>query len=327
MSIKVLYLGDPHVTISNIDESDRLMDFVLDQCIVNRPDRLVILGDLFHTFSLVRTEVIDFWMEWLDTFSELLETVVLVGNHDMANSGNDAHTSHALNAFKFMKKKNLKIVSNAQSILPFAYVPYVHNKAEFVRLANAHAEMGAKTLVCHEDINGCQYENGFYAPDGVNPDLLNFDLIIGGHIHKRQRFGKVILPGTARWMTTSDANEEKGLWLVTHKDDGSIAEESFIDTSSVCTPIIGLEWKEGEEMPKIPENSKVNIELVGSSDWITVQKSQLKGRVSIKSRITDKTKSREGLSTFNLEDFTKKVYNGETGLSEVLSVMKEIGII
>lgn len=327
MSIKVLYLGDPHVTISNIDESDRLMDFVIDQCIANKPDRLVILGDLFHTFSLVRTEVIDFWMEWLETFSDLQETVVLVGNHDMANSGNDTYNSNALNAFKFMKRKNLKIISNAQLLPPFAYVPYIHNKTDFVTIANAHAEMGAKTLVCHEDINGCQYENGFYAPDGVDPDLLNFDLIIGGHIHKRQRFGKVILPGTARWMTTSDANEEKGLWLVTHKDDGSIEKESFIDTSSVCTPIIGLEWKEGEEMPKIPENSKVNIELVGSSDWITVQKAQLKGRVSIKTRITDKAKSREGLATFNLEDFTKKVYNGETGLNEVLSVMKEIGII
>jgi DNA repair exonuclease SbcCD nuclease subunit len=204
---KVLYIGDPHVQISNLDESEALMHFIVDMAIKHSPDKIVILGDLFHSFALVRTEVLDFWSAWLDILSEAQELVVVVGNHDLANSGDDAYKSHALSTFKLMKKNNLHIVDSTFVDGIFGFVPYMHDQALFMDVANGLKEFGVKILIIHQDINGSKYESGYYTPNGIDPDKLDYPLIIGGHVHSRQRFGKVILPGTARWMISSDANE------------------------------------------------------------------------------------------------------------------------
>ncbi len=327
--MKVLYVGDPHVTVPNLDESDRLMDFLVDTILVQKPDMVVLLGDLMHNFAIVRTEVLDFWKEWLDTLSEAQKLVVLVGNHDLANSGNDKYKSNSLSVFQLMRKKNLSIVEHAQVHGPIGFVPYMHDQEQFLEIANGLKAHGAKILVIHQDINGSQYENGFYAPNGIDPEKLDYPLVIGGHIHKRQRFGKVILPGTARWMISSDANEPKGLWLVNHDDEtGLITSEEFIDTSSVCQPIISLTFLEGEATPVIPENARVTLELIGSSSWIAQQKVLFKNKVMFKTKITDKAKVLNRQAGNSFGDYLLNVYIPKTAHGEALLKMaKEIGIV
>lgn len=325
--MKCLYLGDVHVQISNLDESDRLMNFIVDVIIKNKPDMMVILGDLFHNFAMVRTEILDFWIQWLDTLSESQKLVVICGNHDLANSGNDAHKSHALNTFHLMKKKNLSIIDSPQVHNNIGFMPYKHDQDAFLDLANGLKNYGAKILVVHQDINGSQYESGFYAPNGIDPEKLDFPLIIGGHIHKRQRFGKVILPGTPRWLTNSDANEEKGLWMVEHDDNtGLILSEEFIDTSSVCTPIIQIIYKEGEAEPTIP-SGKVTLELVGTSVWIDKEKHKFKNKVNIKTKITDTKNINTRKSGQNFEDFLKNIFVSDMDKIDLLNIAKEMGLV
>jgi len=326
--LKTIYLGDPHVQISNLDESDALMCFVVDTIIRHKPDLVVILGDLFHNFAIVRTEILDFWKTWLDTLSESQPLVVLVGNHDLANSGNDKYKSNALSVFQLMRKKNLHIVETPQVHGPLGFVPYIHDQALFLDTANRLKEYGAKILVCHQDFNGSQYENGYYAPGGIDPNSLDYPLVIGGHIHKRQRFGKVILPGTARWMTSSDADEPKGLWLVNHDDNtGLILSEEFLDTSSVCSPIMKVVYEEGQPEPNLPDKARVTISLVGSSVWVSAQKQKFKGKASITSKITDSKKSEMRNTGSSLEDFIKNLFSSTMDKEELLKCAKEYGIV
>lgn len=326
--MKSIYLGDPHVQISNLDESEALMHFIVDQVLKHQPDQIVILGDLFHNFALVRTEILDFWKDWLDTISEAGKLIVLIGNHDLANSGNDKYKSNALNVFNLMKKRNLHIVEYPQVHGCIGYVSYMHDQAEFVRVANSLKDQGAKVLVCHQDWNGSQYESGYYAPGGVDPDSLDYPLIIGGHIHKRQRFGKVILPGTARWITSSDANEPKGLWLVHHDDQsGAIISEEFIDTSNVCSPIIQVTYKEGEAPPELPDKARITLQLVGPSVWIAQEKQKFKGKASIKSKITDTKKVEARKAGNGLEDFIKNLFVSTMDKENLLKCAKEYGIV
>jgi metallophosphoesterase superfamily enzyme len=49
---KVLYVGDPHAQISNLDESERLLNFVQESANKHEVDSIVILGDLYHTFAI-----------------------------------------------------------------------------------------------------------------------------------------------------------------------------------------------------------------------------------------------------------------------------------
>jgi DNA repair exonuclease SbcCD nuclease subunit len=322
--MKKLFLGDPHTMISNLEESGRLLQFTLEQS--KNADRLIILGDSFHTHANVRVEVLEFWDKWFNTFSKNIETYVLVGNHDQI--GNYASNSHALSVFN-NRFNGVWITSYPMRSGVFGYIPYIHDKEEFVKEANKLTEEGAKVLIIHQDLDGAQYENGFFAPNGVKQEDLKADLIIGGHIHKRSRFGKVILPGTARWLTSSDKNEPKGLWLVEFDNQGKIVEEQFLDTSHVCIPIYAYQYKEGEEEPVIPAGSRASVELVGSSEWVLKQKANLKGKASISCKITDKAKSSNRKTGNNLEHFFTNVFEVSKTLNKekVLSFMRENGIL
>lgn len=324
--LSVLRVGDPHVKINNLDEAEKLMEFVLMQAVLFQVNRIELLGDLFHTHAIVRVEIMAFWERWLDKLSDLFETVVLVGNHDQI--GDYGSKLNALSIFKRLDKVTLIIVDSPMVLGPIAYVPYIHHEEEFIAASNNLYEMGARFLVCHQTWEGSKYDNGMYAPDGFDPEKSLFTMIASGHIHARQRFGKIIYPGTAKWDTNSDANEEKGLWLVTHDDNGAILSEQFIDTSVVCSPIFSIEWKEGTEQPEIPAG-RVTVELIGSSEWIKKQKEVLKGKCGLKAKITDKARPERRNVTKGLVDFIGNNFDPIAGVSreQVIEYMKDLKLV
>lgn len=324
LTIKTLYVGDPHVMVSNLDESDRLMSFIKETAIKENINKLVFLGDQMHNHAILRSEVVSFWKKWISIFSVNIRTIFLIGNHDY--TGDARSKIHSMGAFKMLNIPLLSIVDTPLVEDNIVYVPYIHDKSKFVEIANSFSSQ-ANTLVCHEDWDGAQYENGFYCPDGVKQEDVNFSLIIGGHIHKRSRFGKVILPGTARWLTNSDANEVKGLWVVSHSQDGSIESESFISTEHVCTPIVSFTWIEGQEAPVIPEGARATIELIGSSDWISKQKKTLKGKVVIKSKNTDQKRTLERKAGNSLENYLLNVYSTNMDRQKLYDFAKGLGLV
>lgn len=329
MSLKILRIGDPHIKPSNLAEAEKLMAFVYQTVLDVEPDRVEILGDLFHTHAVVRLEVLSFWNSWLDILSEKAEVIVLVGNHDL--SGNGHPSVNALEVFTKFKKKNLKIISHPAIYGNFAYMPYRANNELFIDESNGLAAAGGKVLICHQTFDGSQYENGFYAPDGVEISRLNYDLIISGHIHKTQIIkagNKIVMyPGTAKWDTASDANESKGIWLHIHDDStGAITATRFMSTEHVVTPIVKLSYKEGEEKPTYPENANVTLELVGSSEWVTKQKKSLKGQVSISAKITDKKTEKRNPGN-NLPDFVNNLFVTNFNREKLLSYMKGLDLV
>lgn len=328
----ILRIGDPHVRPTNLDEWEKLAHFIQDKILEIKPDRVEILGDLFHTHAVLRMEVLDFWDAWLDILSEACELVVLVGNHDQ--TGNYESDMHALSVFKHLQRKNrnLKIVDLARKEGIYGYMPYTHSKDHFVELANGLASDGAKVLVCHQSFITSQFESGTYDPEGIDPALINFDLIISGHIHKHQictSSGKIIIhPGTAMWHTNADANEDKGIWLYNHDDNtGAITSSELIRTAGIVTKIVELTWEEGKSLPAIPSGAKVVIELVGSSQWVSDQKKALKGQVSLKTKITDRVNKLARNPGKNFLDFISNVYVTTMDRTVLLKYMRDNGIV
>jgi DNA repair exonuclease SbcCD nuclease subunit len=332
--VKRLVIGDPHIRPSNLDESERLMRFVNSLIRQHKPDRVEILGDLFHLHSIVRLEVLEFWNGWLDTLTvdEDVDIIVLVGNHDIDGD----YSSHfsSLSVFQHMarKRKNLKIVEHPRTEGVFAYISYHHDPEQFLASARYMAtQENAKVLVCHQTIVGAQFENGFYSPDGIDPKDIPFDLIFSGHIHMHQilKSGEktVIYPGTPSWQSASDVNEDKGVWIYTHDDEtGKLLNSEFFSTASVCKPMVGVTWTQGEEMPKLPEGeASLHVELVGSSDWVKEQKELFQGKAAIKARITDSRPIRMKSGT-NFEHFFNNVFQTELNKEELLKFMKGEGL-
>ncbi len=332
--MRILRIGDPHIKWSNLEEAEKLFHFINDQILEIKPDRVEILGDLFHTHAVIRLEVLEFWNGWLDVLvaHEDVEFVVLIGNHDMTGSYH-SHTS-ALGVFKHMARKhrNLKIVENPRTEGIYGYVSYTHDRNTFYDIARGLASEGAKILVCHQSFLTSKFESGTYDPDGFDPSQIPFDLIISGHIHAHQKCiadGKTIIhPGTPKWDTLSDANQEKGIWLYEHDDvTGAILSERMIGTKHVVTKIVEIVWEEGKPLPAIESGVKTTIELIGSSAWVSEHKKALKGHYGLKSQITDRADKSERKPGKNFQDFMLNLYVTKADKPKLLEYMRNNGII
>lgn len=285
--IKVLRVGDPHVQISNLKDSEKLIDFIINTAITRKVMNVEFLGDLFHTHAVLRIEVIDFWQRsFRKIIASNLNCTVLVGNHDQPGSKEKEQEMNALNIFDV--HDNFTIVNKPSEILGTAYIPYMSDRQSFIDAAKQLYDQGAtELLVAHQTFTGAQYENGFFSEEGIDPALIPQKQIISGHIHKSQQVGKCFYPGTPKWDTMADANEPKGIWIFTHADSGEYIEKEFISTSEIVTPIVCYDIKEGDDLPEINTSARNYITLEGKTAWINKIKPKLKG-CNIKIKPTDR---------------------------------------
>jgi DNA repair exonuclease SbcCD nuclease subunit len=279
---KVIFLGDPHVMPSNISESDKMMEHVEKQGLEQGVDTIIILGDLFHTHAILRIEALSFWNKWFNRLTKNFKVISLVGNHDMKNQTNNSSHDNAMLGFNI---PNLLIVSTPTQVDGVTFLPYIHDHNDLVSKANSFQ---GRSLIAHQTFTGAQYDNGFYAKDGVDPSLFNFEQIISGHIHKKSHVGKCFYVGTGKWDSVNAANEDKGFHTAILKD-GIFTDFNFISNKNILTSIEKIVINEGEEVPDL-QSAKVKyyIELVGTNAWIAKQKKKLKGKAQLKAKPTDR---------------------------------------
>lgn len=321
---KILFVGDPHVQPSNIEESNRLMSFVVKTSQENSCDTLILPGDLFHTHAVIRMEVLNFWTNWIAKFSEAFKEVhLIVGNHDQIGDKQREGLMSSLDSLKQMHK-NVHVWDQPGLHNGLGFVPYTSNHESFIAATNDVYNQGARRMFCHQTFDGSKYDNGFYAPDGVDTKLLpNFDEVVSGHIHTEQSLGMVFYPGTAKWDSLSDANQEKGIWI----SEGP-KKWTKVSTSEVCTPIIKKTVEEINHSPEdleIKENSKTVIELVGSSSWISKQSKKLKGKCRIVAKPTDSVERKKAQSSAKtIFEYMKTYKNGSANKEEIKKYLEEL---
>lgn len=278
---KILRVGDPHVKPDNIEESGRLLQFVLDAAQEYKVKRIEFMGDLMHTHAVMRMEVVDFWSRWTKRLAQEFDVLALVGNHDQPG---DVEREGSINALECLEHiDRVTIVSAPKTIGSTLYVPHMSEEKRFCAAVKPYLEIpDIKTIVCHQTFDGSMYQNGFYAKDGFNLSTVSkFESVICGHIHKMQKFANVFYLGTPRWDNLSDANEKKGIWLFEENKD-----PIFMSTASVCEPVVSIELFEGDIIPDTFP-CKTFLTLKGSSAWISSVSKEVKGKVRIIPKPTD----------------------------------------
>jgi DNA repair exonuclease SbcCD nuclease subunit len=275
-----LLVGDPHAQVSDLEEMNLLMDFIEEKAKASEVESIIFLGDLFHNHNLLRLEVIDFWQTRLKKLSQIKPVIALVGNHDTRGNVEQEWTLNSLTTIKNID--NVTVVSTPQIIGGWAYIPYTQNNDLFVSTANELSKQ-SKILICHQTFDGSSFDNGMYAPDGIDPELVQgFDTIISGHIHKYQTFSNVVYVGTPRWMGVVDANENKGIWLT----DGLSFE--IIETDGILPKVVQVELNESDDTePTFLKKNKNYLVLKGSSQWIAKTSKKYKGLARIVPKPTD----------------------------------------
>lgn len=265
MNIRTLMVGDMHVVPEELEDCSKLLEHVLEVAKAEDLHEVWFSGDQHHTHAVVRLEVMHWWKNAFTALRKAgLEVTCLVGNHDQLSPGSPIHA--------MMAYDGVNVVDRPQGRDGILMLPYFHTQEEFLAAANVP---GTKTLVCHQTFDGSTYENGFLASDGFDPNLLQQELVISGHIHTGQEFGKVWYVGAPRWRTLSDANVERAVWALEFQDGALVSRKPY-STGEVCRQIRFL-----EDSPKKPVQLPLDlrhqwrVDVKGPADWCQKRKLEL----------------------------------------------------
>lgn len=285
--MKILFVGDPHIQKSNLDESERLMSWICNLAQKSKA-KILFAGDLYNDFAVKRVEVEEFW----DKHLRLMDNpIVLTGNHDM----NSDATSSALTVHKNVCEliDTPKIIAT----LGCGFMPFIRENNRFSEEALSLYSKGVKLIFCHAEFNGAQYENGFYAPHGIELDKFPADLqFISGHIHTAQLFKNVWYPGTPRQLTRSDVGENKGVYLLTIKN-GILIDKEFIATpEDICVPFKQIiVTPSSGDIPLMPLSDRVYVDIHGPKKFIDEVIKKIPNQAKIRT-FPDQEKNTHGIS-------------------------------
>jgi hypothetical protein len=251
--VKRLLVGDMHVVPEELDDCNAVIMLIQQICRTEDIKQVWWMGDQHHTHAVLRLEVLAWWKNAIKALKAVgIDSVFLVGNHDQASPGS---AIHAMMAYEYTP--GVRVIDRPVPFGGVLLLPYFHDEEQFQKACRDHADT-TTTVLCHQTFDGSTYENGFLASDGFNPNLPPQELIISGHIHTGQEFGKVWYLGAPRWRSLSDANVERSLWVVEFDHRGKLVNRKPYSTGDACRQIIHR-----EDTPESP----VTLPLEGKHQW------------------------------------------------------------
>lgn len=218
--MKILCIGDPHFMLSNLDQIKEYTKKIVSIIKKDRPDIVVVLGDLFHTHEkkhiLVEKEV-TYFLKYLVKYSEIY---LIVGNHDMINSQQFLTQNHAFTPYK--NWESLTVCDRVKAVeikgKTFVFVPFTP-PGRFIEALDTYPEWrSADCIFAHQEIRGCRFNPTMVSEDG---DIWEDDypMLISGHIHDEQWVGNnVYYPGSSMQHGFSE-NCEKTIAMAEITDD------------------------------------------------------------------------------------------------------------
>lgn len=263
-----MFVGDPHVVWDEIEDCNALINQVLEVCTEHNVDTVIWLGDLHHTHSIVRIEVMEWWNKVLGNTLSHISHIVIVGNHDRPTE--QSKSGHALIPLQHLP--NVTVIDKPKNIQNVLFLPYINDTEVLIHECNS---VQTDSVVCHATFIGSKFSNGFIPDGGVDETRIKQNQVISGHIHVNQQFGKVFYPGSPRWRDMGEANEDKSIFIA----DLQLGTFSgFKKIKSKCRAIKKLFWQDEQlELPSLNDFSgKLIVEINGSRDYIAKASEQIK---------------------------------------------------
>jgi predicted phosphodiesterase len=238
----------------------------------------------------------------------------VLGNHDMYKPNDSKY--HALQVFS-NTISNLEIIDERKDIGNITFVPYLPDHTKFPTDTK-------EICIAHQTFIGADY--GYMRPEvGVDPAKVAADIIISGHIHIRQVFGKVIYPGTPYSQSVNDIDQTKGVMLF----DTDTYKQQFYESPLPRWKSMKYEIASSLDMHAIHEDLVKNLNQ--QNHWIidiTGPKAEVLGYrdskeysalvkdldVRFRPKFTDKDKKMTKIEAISMEriitEYADKVYKG-----------------
>jgi DNA repair exonuclease SbcCD nuclease subunit len=183
----VLFIGDPHIQVSNLQEVDLFLERITKLATEKQPDIIIIAGDLLHTHERLHTIALNKAYELVNNMRLISKTYVLVGNHDYIQNQQFLTQNHWMNGLKEWKNTIIvdKVIKEKINNEEFLFVPYVPAGRFQEALDTLDSDFeGVSCIFAHQEFFGCKMG----AIVSVEGDKWSLDSphIISGHIHSRQ---------------------------------------------------------------------------------------------------------------------------------------------
>jgi DNA repair exonuclease SbcCD ATPase subunit/DNA repair exonuclease SbcCD nuclease subunit len=198
---KILQIADIHIHSSTkrYEEYqivfDRLYKYIEEQ----KPDRIVISGDLFEDFVLVSNEAKIFAGKFLTHLSTYCKVILTLGNHDLMKR-NKKRTPTPETLTELMNNANILYLNKSGFFEDddIVWVNYSHMEKDihpWRDIPNEKDDTKTYIALFHDPIYGCKLPNGMLMEKKSLVNLETFkndDLLLAGDIHLRQYFSKTM---------------------------------------------------------------------------------------------------------------------------------------
>lgn len=268
--MRYLLVGDLHCKRSNLEESERLLQWIWAVSLENQVTP-IFMGDLYDEHAIAYVEVFNFLYSQFQFINERnIRPIVIMGNHD-ANLDCSAHwlKAHA---------QHVDIIDTVRVIYNDVYaIPFRRNNEDFVADVLKIADK-AKIILCHQEFIGAHLTDSFYSSNGVDLNRLPKHLLmVSGHIHKSQKMYRdnainddsklaVFYIGASRQFTRNDVGQSNQVILF---DLDKKTFTSIAVPHHVCKPHLLLEIREDTCLDGINFEDYTYVDIYGTSDFIS----------------------------------------------------------
>ncbi len=264
----VLFIGDPHIKVENIETVNKFQDFLDKTLKENEVDFVVVGGDLLHTHERLHTLALNRAIEFLEKLSQTHQVYCLVGNHDMINNQQFLSKNHWMTCLEKANNR-IRIIDKAVSIshndIQFTLVPYVA-PGRFVEAMEASGVSNwkeSRVIFAHQEFKGCKMG----AIVSEHGDVWDEDspMVVSGHIHDNQRpQDNIYYPGAPIQHSYGDAGDNV---VVLVKVD---EEVSFHEIETGCgnkkTKTVTLEKIEEFIKKGFDEDVELKVNITGDAN-------------------------------------------------------------
>lgn len=280
---------------------------------------LIICGDFFDNRISIRLDVMNRAMDVVKKLASVMPVYMMVGNHDSYRSEDSLMNS--LNIFRGID--NIEIIDTDRHLemagLAIDVFPWTSNYKELTKKVKGST---SDIVLLHADINGLKYPSNVVISDGVDCKTVKDIAIYAGHIHKRQRMGRITYIGSPYELDKSDIGNTKGVYVLA-KHEGVVLEDWYENKVSPKFKNYTYDEfvKESVEHPENIKNNYVEItyEKSNKTDVAKIMNnSEEYGCTSIKFNYRD-----EAIETVELSEDKKNMTINET-IEEYINSMNDI---
>ena len=270
---KVFVIGDLHFREKKLIQATEFTEKFFPILSKNKPDFIVILGDILDTNNISRIESFIFAYDFFEKCSRIANTFVLIGNHDYMNEKQFLTDKHFFVPLK--KYENIVVVDNIVNYkfsenLLFTFVPYVPPNRFKEALISSEIDWELSTCIfAHQEFKGS-------VPFGICEEEWDVDypLVISGHIHEHKKFQDNLFYTGSSMQIKCDENPDKKVWLFEFQEDGEYKVTDFdLNLSKIVKRNITIEEIENLDFSDFDfKKNNYVFHIPATKDQITIFK-------------------------------------------------------